>query len=1267
MGLRKALLVFVSCIVLSYNAQAQCGALVDGVTLDFLTDKACAPVTVTQFDITYYFYFPQVPADITIVYEWNDPANTVTVIGDGSGLIVGSSVQGANTTFRANSTFTYTSNFGNCRLNPTVSLFIGGVQCPTTVVSRQPAFWSTDNQANGIVSMTPVNWDVCFDNPIVGATFTDNSDFNCNINVEPTVPNRLERHVQFVYGTNHNPGATIRNLTLTDGGPQPLTDATGNLVSPSTRGTAGLQVTAGYFGPIDNVPFPADGPTSVSFPMNAPADVNNLVNNVFEVTMFNWNVCNPWNGSTVAPNYDQAIITTGYIRIVPAPSASFFTRDGNNVNTDQFCIGETIFFRNNTGNIANYTYTWEFFDDAAGTILIGTANTRFTTFAYPTGGTKLVRLTATSPTAQSPCVNSTTHPVFITPALVANIGITDLANIPITPDFCQEASPPLTNFNVRFTDISTGVATATTGRRWEFYDENNTLVAQFPGGGAYSTGPPIGPLDRIFTNVGVYRVRLFVRDNVTLCESQDEVQVRVFQKPVPDFTFDRVCLGTPTTFLDNSTVNPVGGEQIISWEWDMSYDGVTFNSDPSLLDEVSFSYTFPTAAIHHVALQVTTQGGCSVILDQYATVDPVPTSSISASVNSGCSVLTVNFTNNSIVGQPDVILQYSWEIDAGSGYQIDSVQRPTDPGFGPTFVKDFENTGFTNQNFLVRLRVITINGCEALSAPVLITVNPAPKPGFVALNYSPFNSNCSPVTVNFGVDGVTQSLNPTNYLWTVSDANGPLEPPISTGTNPAFNYTFVNNTQANKDFSVNLSAMLPSGCSEDSTKTIRVAPVPTSAFTIDTVLYECERMIIHMDATQKGLQEYAWSIFVNGLPLYSSTTDGDNFDYEIARVVSLNQTVEVRLQTTNFANCMSSVASQSIVVPQTNSLNTSFTATPAVQTLPNATVTITYTPTAGPFTYLWDFGDGTTSNVPTPGSHTYTTYGNYTISLTVSDMDCIKSQVTTVTINPIPPILDFDYAPAFGCAPLTVFFTNLSQYADPSSYFWQFGTNQGSSRAVNPTYTYFEPGIYSVTLTATNVLGDTVSITKSMIIEVFTSPTAAFAVYPQVLNIPGDILYTNNRSFGASSYIWDFGDGTTSTEVEPTHKYTEEGVFDIQLIASNGDGCADTTKVTSAVQTIKSGQLLIPNAFTPNLSGPGSTNLSENEMFLPLMRNVVKFQMYVFNRWGQMMFESSNPDLGWDGYFHGKLCQQDVYIYKIVVEYDDGKTITKTGDINLIR
>ena len=283
----------------------------------------------------------------------------------------------------------------------------------------------------------------------------------------------------------------------------------------------------------------------------------------------------------------------------------------------------------------------------------------------------------------------------------------------------------------------------------------------------------------------------------------------------------------------------------------------------------------------------------------------------------------------------------------------------------------------------------------------------------------------------------------------------------------------------------------------------------------------------------------------------------------------------------------------------------------------------------------------------------------------MSNTVCSEEQISTVQIFPVPPILDFEYFPPSGCAPLTVNFSNTSKYADPNSYYWEFGAGEGSSHSIDPTYTYFNPGLYSVSLSATNILGDTVHITKNLIIEVYERPQSLFIIKPKLITIPGGKLYTNNQSIGANTFSWDFGDGGTSTEVEPEHTYTVAGEYTITLIASSSSGCADTTRIVSAVRVEKGAQLLIPNAFSPSLSGPGGNG--QNDIFIPLMRDVSEFEMSVFDRWGELLFVTRNAETGWDGYYNGRLCSQDVYVYKIVAKYENGQTVTRVGDIHLIR
>lgn len=1243
----------------------QCNSLRPQIDVSFNTDQDCAPVTVTNFTVKYYFNTPQNPADIEIRFEWNDPGNQISIINTGNGLITG----GGDTEFTATAPlFTYFIN-NDCTLRPTAYIYINGVQCLSSAQEQNAFFWGTDEEGNGDLSISPAEYEVCFNNPIINAVFFDTSDFNCRIAVEPDNPNQQTRNVQFVYGTNHDPSSTILNLSLEDGGTQSLTNGVGNLVSPITRGTAGLLVTAGYFGPVETIPFPANGPVSITFPMNAPANVANLIGNDFEITMFNWNVCNPYNGDPINPNYEDAIFTTARIVIVDSPAPDFITRrgDASGVITNTFCLNEDIYFDNETPGLGGLNFTWEFFDDAVGSSLVSTSNGTNPTFSFTSPGTKLIRLTASNPVAQGSCDEIFEAFVEISPSLIADIEMTDLSGNPIVSEFCQDAAISQ-SFDVRFSDVSAGTSTANTRWRWEFYDEGNNLIFEDPAAGAFSSAP-LGPYDRVFVNPGIYRAVLTIQDVATTCESVAEELVYIYPSPEPDFTASRVCEGTATSFVDNSTISAINGESIILWEWDFNYDGITFSKDPAYDNQTSFNYSYPAAGSYDVALQVTSdQNACSEIIIKTVFVDPLPLAQFTPDVIEGCSVLTVNFDNTSISSQPDVIDQYIWEIDAGSGFVTDLIQDPSDPSFNPVFTRDFVNNGTTNITFDIRLRSVTVNGCETISGPQTITVYPSPLAGFNSINYSPFDDNCSPLTVDFEVDALTQSQSPIDYTWTIEDNTGILDQQ-STGTTPNYSYEFINNTSSVKDFLITLNSTLAGGvCFGDSTLTIRVNPVPESTFDLDTLESTCELVTLYAEAEQKGLANYTWEVRVEGVLLQSGSSPSDNLTYTVNRT-SMDLDVEISLVTANFAGCQSSVSSQNITVMEEQNINVNFDVTPLVQTLPDATIFLTNNTNTGPWSYLWDFGDGNTSTNGALTEYTYSQAGTYTVSLTASAGDCNVTEVKSITIDPIPPIVDFEYDPAFGCAPLTVTFTNLTEFAQSDLYVWDFGDGSTSNQ-VNPIHTYFEPGVYSVSLTASNSFNQSATEIKDQIIEVYETPIAQFNARPAIVFVPDNPVYTNNQSVGASVFFWDFGDGSTSTEEEPIHYYEEEGFFSITLIASNASGCADTLIRENVVEGQQNGRLLVPNAFTPSLSGSNGGDIGAsgtNDVFMPIMQSVQEFEMLIFNRWGELLFRTQDQQIGWDGYYNGKLCPQDVYIYKLILKFDNGQISTRTGDVNLIR
>src|SRR5699024_1194324 len=118
------------------------------------------------------------------------------------------------------------------------------------------------------------------------------------------------------------------------------------------------------------------------------------------------------------------------------------------------------------------------------------------------------------------------------------------------------------------------------------------------------------------------------------------------------------------------------------------------------------------------------------------------------------------------------------------------------------------------------------------------------------------------------------------------------------------------------------------------------------------IAYECERIVLDLNAVQKGLQQYEWTIISNGITVFSTASVTDRFEYEITRSTSVDQNIEVKLITTNLTNCKSEMVSKTLVVKKTDVISASFTASPLIQQFPDATVTISNTTNTGPWHYL---------------------------------------------------------------------------------------------------------------------------------------------------------------------------------------------------------------------------------------------------------------------------------------------------------------------------
>lgn len=189
----------------------------------------------------------------------------------------------------------------------------------------------------------------------------------------------------------------------------------------------------------------------------------------------------------------------------------------------------------------------------------------------------------------------------------------------------------------------------------------------------------------------------------------------------------------------------------------------------------------------------------------------------------------------------------------------------------------------------------------------------------------------------------------------------------------------------------------------------------------------------------------------------------------------------------------------------------------------------------------------------------------------------------------------------------------------------------------------------------------------TMNITVRPVPVANFSASTYTAYIPNDPITFTNLSTNANSYYWYFGDGSFSNFVNPVHTYFTVGYYYAGLIATSQYGCKDTTEQLITIIS----NVQFPNVFTPNTSGPngGSYNIADlsNDVFFPYTSGVTDYSLMIFNRWGELIFESKDINIGWDGYFNGKLCQQDAYVWKANISFFDGRKYNKTGSVTLLR
>lgn len=314
---------------------------------------------------------------------------------------------------------------------------------------------------------------------------------------------------------------------------------------------------------------------------------------------------------------------------------------------------------------------------------------------------------------------------------------------------------------------------------------------------------------------------------------------------------------------------------------------------------------------------------------------------------------------------------------------------------------------------------------------------------------------------------------------------------------------------------------------------------------------------------------------------------------------------------------------------------------------------------------------------------------------------CATRDEFVFTIDVPPLVALFTAEPSVECSPVDITLRNLSTGNFVSSWIIVNENGPGSftSSDFEPTYRANAAGRYKITLLIRdpNFPSNPPIQAPDVFVEVYDAPIARFDPAPKIVFIPDQQLRVFNSSVPARDailnreadiyYKWDFGDGSEevisglnpaaddpTTNHSPFHQYESEGNFLITLTAVNkypAIECPST--VTQTIQAKPAGFASIPNAFTPNPAGPNGgvpdeTDQTQNDVFLPITKGVLEFQMQIFDRWGNLVFESTNRNIGWDGYDrNGRMMPPGVYVYKLVLRMANDQRTTQVGDVTLIR
>jgi gliding motility-associated-like protein len=308
-----------------------------------------------------------------------------------------------------------------------------------------------------------------------------------------------------------------------------------------------------------------------------------------------------------------------------------------------------------------------------------------------------------------------------------------------------------------------------------------------------------------------------------------------------------------------------------------------------------------------------------------------------------------------------------------------------------------------------------------------------------------------------------------------------------------------------------------------------------------------------------------------------------------------------------------------------------------------------------PYAYAWSPSGGNGVNTSALAS------GNYTVTATDAHNCLITAQTNIAPSSAL--VINFSENPGFGCAPVCALFSAVATTLPNDtivSWGWNFGDgNNGTGN--NPYHCYNKSGNYNVALIGVDQNGCKDTLIKNNIIKVYPTPIADFFASPFETDIYNPIIHFYDASqSNITNWYWTLASGVNSLTQNPIYTYQNEGIYPVTLIVANASGCKDT--ITKDVKIDPVFTFYAPNCTTPNGDG-------KNEHFLPIGTgwDNNSYDLWIFDRWGNMFFHTTNPDQGWNGTKHNEIVQEDTYVWKVDLKDVFGKMHEYHGQVSVVR